>query len=332
MKNAPILLRWLAGLVICLALLVLPLPAGASSTILLVNGDGPDEGLNDPTPFDPEGGNPALTLGNARARAVEFAAGLWSSNLSSEVPIRVLVSFNPMGGTDVAAILGIGGPESVFRDFAGTPLPGVWYPSALADSLAGFDLDPSAVDATLVINSDVDGTAMGSSRFYYGFDDAPPPGDIDLVKVALHELAHGFGFTTFLDLTTGGKLFGFDDAFMLHLEQHGASPADFPSMTDVERTVAFEAGPDLHWTGPSTVSAASGLLAGTDASGHVEMYGPSPLEPGASLSHFATTLDPDNVMEPSYVTTEVDFVLLVSLFEDLGWSTSSVCTDLPLGQ
>jgi hypothetical protein len=309
-----------------------PLAAYASSLIELENGDGPGEGLNDSTLFEPEGGNPGITLGEARMRAVEFAASLWSSNLDSDVPIRVLVRFDPLGGTSSGALLGLGGSDSVFRDFAGAPRTGVWYPSALADALAGIDLDPTAPDVELVINVDVDGFALGTSRFYYGFDAHPSPGDVDLVQVVLHELSHGLGFNTVLDLSTGSKLFGFDDVFMLHLERHGATPPDLASMTDAERRAAFEAGSDLHWTGPSAVLVGSALTAGIDPSGHIQMYAPSPLEPGASVTHFSTALAPDNILEPFYLNTTVDFELVLGLFADLGWTTSAVCSDLPLGQ
>ena len=45
-----------------------------AATIVIVNGDGPNEGFNDTTPFTPVGGNNATTLGQARLNAVQYAA------------------------------------------------------------------------------------------------------------------------------------------------------------------------------------------------------------------------------------------------------------------
>lgn len=303
-------------------------PAEAASTFLLIVQDGPNEGFNDTTPILPQGGNPATTLGEARLRALELGASLWANSLDSEVSIRILAHFDPLGGSQTAATLGLGGPQGVFRDFVGAPAAGVWYPAALADRLAGVDLDEADVDIEITFNSDVDGAVLGSSRFYYGFDSTPPAGDIDFLSVVAHELGHGLGFTTFLDRQTGAKFLGFDDAYMLHLEHHGATPPDFPSMTDAQRLAAFTAEPDLHWTGPAAVAASGVLTAGVGVGGHVEIYGPDPISAGSSLSHFATTLTPDQFMEPFYVGVALDFDLTLAVFQDLGWGSAPMCMEV----
>ena len=299
----------------------------AGSTILLVNLDAPGEGLNDATPVVSQGANPGATIGEARLAAVELAAALWAGALTSEVPIVVGVSFDPLGGTTNAAPLGLGGATDVFRDFAGAPAAGVWYPAALADRLAGVDLgEPGATDLEVAFNSDVDGhTVLGTSRFYYGFDGAPPAGDVDFLSAAVHEIGHGLGFATFVDVETGAKLFGFDDAYLLHLERHGASPPDFPSMTDAERAAAIVAAGELHWTGPQTVAVAAGLAAGTGADGHVEMHAPDPPLAKTSLVHFASSLAPDDFMEPFYSAAKLDLALALAVLDDLGWGTAPQC-------
>ncbi len=58
-----------------------------SASILIVNGDGPSEGFNDPTVVAPEGGNPGTTLGQQRMNLFNFAASIWGSFLDSTVPI-----------------------------------------------------------------------------------------------------------------------------------------------------------------------------------------------------------------------------------------------------
>ncbi len=316
-----------AGALAAILLLGFASAVQAGATLVIVNLDGPSEGLNDPSPLSPGGGNPAPTLGEARLRAVELAASLWANLLSSDVPIRIEVQFDSLGGTDSYAALGLGGATKAFRDFTGAPRAGTWYVSAEADALAGTDLDPSADDVELFFNSDLDSGALGASRFYYGFDAAAPAGDIDFVSIALHELAHGLGFETFLDLDTGEKLFGYDDAFMVNLASYGAVPPDLPSMTDLERLSAFTSGPALHWTGASADEAGSGLTAGVAADGHLEMYAPDPAVPRQSLVHFSDAITPDDLMEPFYVAPRTHLELVRALFEDLGWGVAGACVD-----
>lgn len=65
-------------------------------------------------------------------------------------------------------------------------------------------------------------------------------------------------------------------------------------------------------------------LAGADASGHVRLYAPSPVEPGSSISHFDVVAQPSLLMEPAITpaleaSNNVD--LTAALFMDLGWQT-----------
>jgi len=230
-----------------------------------------------------------------------------------------------LGGSATAATLGNGGASSVFRDFSGALRAATWYPSALADKLAGADLDPGEVDMQVVFNSDVDGAeVLGASRFYYGFDAAPPDGDVDFIAVALHEIGHGLGFASLVDPVTGAKLAGYDDAFLLHLEQHGAVPADLPSMTDAERAAALVAEPDLHWVGTAAAAVASSLSAGATAEGHILMYAASPVS-SSNGDHFAEALVPDQFLETFYASSETPFELTRAVLEDIGWGAANAC-------
>src|SRR5262249_38155892 len=80
---------------------------------------------------------------------------------------------------------------------------------------------------------------------------------------------------------------------------------------------------DLHWTGAGVVAAGGGLVAGRHASGHVQMFAPSPTQAGSSVSHWDTALSPDEVMEPVYTGPNHDPGLAVALLGDLGWSLGS---------
>lgn len=317
-------------LLLLLATLAPSPPAKAAASFEIINLDGPGEGLNDPAPVTPAGGNGATTLGQARLKAFEFAAAVWAQTLVSSVPIVIGLRFDPLGGDATSATLGTGGPAAAFRDFAGAPAANTWYPSALADKLAGVDLGgEGSRDITVTFNSDVDGPLVfGTAGFDYGLDDHPAGGNTSLVRVALHELAHGLGFTTLFDRTTGAKLQGADDAYLLHLERHGASPPAFSAMSDAQRAAATTAGAAVHFKGPLAVGTGASLSAGRGADGHLEMYAPATLSLGASLVHFATTLTPDQLQEPFYTaggSIADQLALSRAVLGDLGWGASPGC-------
>jgi hypothetical protein len=303
-----------------------------AATMSIINMDAPGEGFNDPTPVSPIGGNPGVTLGEQRLHAAQFAADLWAARLNSNVDIKIEASFDALGGSHTSGALAGAIPVNIFRDFPGAPMAATWYPAALANALAGVDLDPMYNDVSVRANSDVDGAiVLGSVRFYYGLD-LNAGTNIDFVSVFTHELGHGLGFVTFLDRTTGAKLGGKNDVFMLHLIHRGATPPDFPSMTDAQRLTAMTAGSELRWNGPH-IKAVSGLLtAGGSPEGDVNMFAPNPLQPGTSIIHFSPSLTPDELMEPAYREPHHEAGLALPLLQDLGWQVVDLCGDILLGQ
>jgi hypothetical protein len=318
-------------LVLCL---VLGMPSIVqAATMVVVNEDSPDEGLNDPTPFAAQGGNTASTVGGSRLQAVQFAASLLGNLIDSPVPVRIGVRFDPLGGTATSALAGRGRPVSLYHDFPSAPRPNTWYPVALANKLAGEDLDNgTGNEIELVLNSDVDGPlVLGSHKFYYGLDAALPAGDVSLVAVAAHEILHGLGFSSALDRATGEKLEELDDIFETHLERTGANPPDFPSMTDAQRLAAFTAAPEIHWVGSNVAAASSLLTAGVAPGGKVEMYAPGPASSPESLVHFNSDLTPFQTMENSYGGMQLDLRLARAVLADLGWGPGPDCVTVQTG-
>jgi len=310
----------LAFVVLAIGLLLLPVGANAA-TIVIINMDGAGEGFNDPTPATPVGGNPGTTLGAQRLNAFQYAADLWAARLASAVTIEVEASMDPLFCDATSAVLGSAGATYVHRDFTGAPKTGTWYCQALANALAGSDLNPGTAEISAQFNSNLNGDAgcLGGIGWYYGYDQNPG-GDIDFVSVVFHELGHGLGFQTFIDLDTGAKFNGYDDAYEWHMENHFATPSDYPSMTDAQRAAANKADPDLHWTGPVVTALAPSVLSAGISNGHVRLYGPDPVEPGSSLSHWSDAAFPNLVMEPAYTGPNHDGTMELALFEDIGWT------------
>ena len=270
-----------------------------AATVTIINNNAPGQGFNDPTPAAPVGGNVGTTLGAQRLIAFQYAANIWGGLLASAVPIRVIAQFDPLTCSATSAILGSAGPGSAFRDFVGAPVAATYYPVALANALRGSDLDVGFDDIEATFNSAIGTTCAFPSVWYYGLDASPPGSQIDFVSVLVHELSHGLGFLTFVDLETGAKLFGFNDTFMRNLEDHGATPSDYPSMTNAQRVAASTDTGNLHWVG-SHVRSAAALLTTGKVGDHVRMYAPYPRVDGSSVSHWDTVLSPDQIMTPSY--------------------------------
>ena len=106
--------------------------AAPAANIVLVNFDPPGQGLNDPTPVAPVGGNPGTTLGEQRQFVYLFAAELWGAAIDSPTDIFVAASFAPLGCTPTSGTLGAAGTTFIFRDFPGAIEPATWHHSALA--------------------------------------------------------------------------------------------------------------------------------------------------------------------------------------------------------
>ncbi len=246
-------------------LLVAPtqLQAGGAK-VTIINIDASGVGLNDPTPATPVGGNTGTTLGQQRLMAFQAAADIWGHLLDSGVEIRIQASMTPLSCDANSATLASSGPTQIFSDFpavsSGVEVPGTWYPSALANKMAGKVVSTSNPnDIRTTFNSNL-GTSncLAGTGWYYGLDDNHGS-NIDLITVLLHELGHGFGFLTFVDLNTGNESGGLPDIFERNILD-GTTGKVWSSMTAPERAASTLNGRHVVWNGGQTTAAASPLL------------------------------------------------------------------------
>jgi hypothetical protein len=223
--------------------------AHAGATITIVNMDGPGEGFNDPTPAAPVGGNPGTTLGAQRLFVFQHAADLWGGILHSDVEILVEAQFDPLTCDGSSAVLGSAGPNQTWANFDHAPYENTWYHEALANKLAGYDLDPATADITANFNSDLGQPECFPLPWYYGVDGNEGPNAVELLPVVLHELGHGLGFST---STLAGvqqvfphvyDRFLYDDTQQMHWHE----------MTDPQRAASTQNCNNLVWDGPSAI-------------------------------------------------------------------------------
>ncbi len=297
--------------------------AGAA-TIVINNLDGVGEGFNDMTPVAPVGGNPGVTLGQQRLNAFTYAAELAGFCLVSIPPIVVDARMDPLSCNATSAVLGSAGAILVWSDFPGAPLPATWYCGALANAKAGVDLDGglySEINARF--NSSINGNAncLAGYYWYYGYDGILPGANyIDFISVVEHEILHGLGFQSFINVSTGAELNGppqQKDVFETMTEHHGVGL--FPALTAAQRAAGVKADPNLHFVGPNVTAGGVALVGGV-SDGHVRLYGPATLAPGSTLSHWSTALTPNELMEPIYTGPNHSRGLAEALLMDIGWT------------
>lgn len=225
-------------------------PAAFGATVIIVNADGAGTGLNDPSPRSPVGGNTGTTLGQQRLNVLQRAAEIWAANLVSDVPITIRAITASQFCDATSAVLASAGAATAFRDFPGAPLAGTWYHSALANSIAGVDLDAATPDiqTQFNLNLDADPACLGGAGWYYGFDHNEG-GQSDLLATMLHEYGHGLGFANFCTESNGTLLSGFPDVYTTFTRDL-ETDKDWNAMTNAERIASAINDPDVVWTGP----------------------------------------------------------------------------------
>jgi len=236
--------------VLLFAVILLAGPASAAD-FTIVNGDSAGEGLNDLTPVTPVGGNTGTTLGEQRMNVLQAAADQWGTLIESSVEIRILARFN----TITCGVLGSTGPGSVYRNFPGAPVPGVWFHSATTDSITGVDQNPVGTDFNIQYNSGWDGVTCPSS-FYYGLDGNEPAGTEDLFPVVLHEMGHGLGFASLVNSATGVQWSGAPDIFGYYTLDMTSGLHWSEMTTNAQRQASAINYQNVVWDGPNATPAA----------------------------------------------------------------------------
>lgn len=297
-------------------------------TITIKNNDAPGVGLNDPSPRSPVGQNSGTTLGQQRLNALQHAANIWGAVLTSNIPIVIGSTWNSLPCQDNGGTLASAGSHTITRNFLGNTFSDTWYPVALANALSGSDRNgTTTVEIDAQFNIDLGTSGCLSSRTWYlGLDNNHGFSGVDLVTVALHEFAHGLGFSSFTNEATGKQISDVPAIYDRFLFDNTTGKL-WPQMTDSERQASAINFLNLVWVGSQvTANVPNVLSSGADGSNHARVYTPSPVAPGSSVSHFDLSLSPNQLMEPiisGALTHSISAPqdLTFHLLMDIGWNT-----------
>ena len=238
-------------------------------------------------------------------KELQLAVDIWGANFQSKVPITIDATWS---SAQSVAVLGSARPGGYFAGFSGAPDSSLWYPSALANALAGKDLDVRSAEMVINVNSRGSWNRRG--------DGAPTTREYDLKSVFIHEMGHGLGF---LSNDSFDSYLGYGsieqptpfDAYAQTVD--GRRLADIPSPS-LELGKALRT--TLVWAGTQGVAANGGVKP--------ILYTPSTYEEGSSISHLDEKTYADNaldrVMTPNLEAGEV-FVgpgpLLLAMMADM---------------
>ena len=252
---------------------------------------------------------------NLAKTAFQFAVDIWESELVSSVPIRIRAEWKPLEGS----VLGEAVWGRAYANFGGEQHMNTFYPVALAEKLAGRELNDA-------LEADVVASFNSNASWYFGTDGNTPAGKMDMVTIVLHEIAHGLGFTDTYDvegsegsvgLSSGGISVPFIFDLFVEDDADDNLVQDFQSPSANLKTALQST--NLFFDSPLSVAALGGK--------EPELFAPSAFDGGSSISHldesiFSADGDPNRLMTPHIASGESIHDpgnVLLGMLGDMGW-------------
>ncbi len=287
------------------------------------------EGVPDNSPY----GSSTCTAWTDPAKAAfQFATATWAPLINSGVPIRINACLANLGSSPFLNYAWI----SAGKNTPNVPLLDTWYPSALVNSLAGYNFVSGSQDIYITINNSV--------SWYFGTDGNTPSGKYDLVTVSMQSIFSGlYGSITM----TYGKSSCGDDTWGCWGQGLSRSPGVYDRFTEnslgqkLLNTSLFPnpsaqlgaqlTGGNLYFNGPNANAANGGA--------RVKIYAPAPWVDGASYSTldyntFKSTPNEFGIFGLGTGTSIHDpGPVVLGLLKDIGWPSVVIQThrvSLPL--
>ncbi|WP_120273420.1 T9SS type A sorting domain-containing protein [Mangrovibacterium diazotrophicum] len=258
--------------------------------------------------------------------AFAYAVDIWEGLINSPVTINILARWTPLE----SGVLGSCAPTDYLENFDGAPLKNYYYPIALAEKLAGKELNNSyEYEISAQFNS-------SNESWYFGTDGNTPSTKYDFVSVVLHEIAHGLGFTGLCyESTSGNQTVGgygwiedhpgiFDD-YMINFD--GDKLVDQTKFPNFSTTLfdEFESG-YLIFKNDETKSQTN--------NSYPRLYAPLTYDEGSSLYHLNESTyfpgNPSSLMTPSIGRGEAIHnpgPVTLAIFDEMGWVYTTIIHD-----
>jgi hypothetical protein len=255
-------------------------------------------------------------------KAFDLATQIWEAWLISPVPIRINVRWASLGrGT-----LGSTAPK-VYRqiNYSGTLKANTFYVLPLAEKLARRDLNATT-------DSDMDMTFGSDVNWSARLDGTCPSNRQDFVSTAVHEIAHGLGFTD--SFSMNGTIGSWGEGYNIprvfdHYVVNGSGQqlidrTIFPNPSSALGSQLTSQ--NVFFDSPLTRQANGGQRA--------KLYAPRTYSPGSQISHLDEATYPTGsinaCMTPFGANGEVvqnPGPIVFGIFRELGWRATSLLHD-----
>lgn len=248
---------------------------------------------------------------DAAKAAYEKAMSIWSRYIHSTQTIRIKATWASLS----TGVLATTGSTRIYKNFTNAPFQDVWYPVSLAEAISGKDLNNGDYEIEMKVNSNM--------NWYYGLDAKAQAGKFDLITVVMHEIAHGFGFSSSMKLVnnnTQGQYGQSGNNYIYDLFLQNAGKIKLTNS-------GIFGNPSTDLKGALTGNALYfGLRNSKYANILPKLYAPATFSDGSSISHFDESSYPqgntNSLMSPNVRSAEVNQApgeLLLRCLQDLGW-------------
>ena len=240
--------------------------------------------------------------------AFQYAVDIWAQTISSPVTININAEWKPLA----QGVLGSASWATAFGGFEGALVKNVWYPVALAEKMAGRDLND-------INNPDIVASFSSTFDWYLGTDGNPGEDQYDLVSVVLHEIGHGLGFVDSYSYNNGIGGYGINGfPFIFDTYLVDASSVNFIETYENDSEDLGDALTDFTVLFDSPI-------AKENAGSNIKLYSPSTWDAGSSIAHLDETKyngSPNSLMTPQIGPQEVMHnpgPITLDMFAEMGW-------------
>ncbi len=257
----------------------------------------------------------------AAQKAFQAAVDIWANILSSPVPIRITATWRAIdSGSTGGTILGQASPADFTRNFPGQQKANTWYPIALAEKIAGQELNS-------INEPDIVADFNSSAPWYLGLA-SPGANEFDFTSVVLHELCHGLGFTASLRVNDNkatwgygtGSPFVYDYYLENNLSQRLIDTTNFKNSSVVLKDQVTS--DNIFYNSPTAIQ---------KTGEKPRIYAPITYEAGSSISHLNDATYPsgnaNSLMTAGASLREVirdPGAIVKGIFADMGWQGTSL--------